>query len=130
MTRRDILQTAHEPFGDAFYYGPERLSKRFENDEDARVKSGFAESTYRTVMDRLDNDGQQEVRYSPFLPLALFPFAERKRALPLYALISLISAAMAQIGPDLSTRRCRQKFLSLRSEFTDRSILGSSGPKS
>lgn len=69
MTRRDILQTAHEPFGDAFYYGPERLSKRFENDEEARVKSGFAESTYRTVMDRLDNDGQQEVR----LPLILAP---------------------------------------------------------
>ncbi|CAN8096583.1 unnamed protein product [Discula destructiva] len=60
MTRRDILQTAHEPFGDAFYYGPERLSKRFENDEDARIKSGFAESTYRTVMDRLEHDGQQD----------------------------------------------------------------------
>lgn len=69
MTRRDILQTAHEPFGDAFYYGPERLSKRFEDDEEARVKSGFAESTYRTVMDRLDNDGQQEVCAVPVSPL-------------------------------------------------------------
>lgn len=57
MTRRDILQTAHEPFGDAFYYGPERLSERFDDDEDARIKSGFSKSTYRTVMDRLRNDG-------------------------------------------------------------------------
>lgn len=73
MTRRDILQTAHEPFGDAFYYGPERLSKRFEDDEDARVKSGFVESTYRTVMDRLDNDGQQEVRSVLFSPRCILP---------------------------------------------------------
>lgn len=96
MTRRDILQTAHEPFGDAFYYGPERLSKRFENDEDARIKSGFAESTYATVMDRLERDGQQEVRssffsISPFCPTAptadacsscsvLLPFIRRSDA--------------------------------------------------
>lgn len=63
MTRRDILQTAHEPFGDAFYYGPERLSERFANDEESRIKSGFAKSTYRTVMDRLDND-EKEVRFA------------------------------------------------------------------
>lgn len=78
MTRRDILQTAHEPFGDAFYYGPERLSKRFENDEDARVKSGFAESTYRTVMDRLDNDGQQEVRWPRIFPHLHFILSSRE----------------------------------------------------
>lgn len=67
MTCRDILQTAHEPFGDAFYYGPERLSKRFESDEEGRIQSGFAESTYKTVMDRLENDGQKEVRSSSLL---------------------------------------------------------------
>lgn len=66
MTRRDILQTAHEPFGDAFYYGPERLSERFADDEESRIKSGFAKSTYRTVMDRLDND-EKEVRFALFL---------------------------------------------------------------
>lgn len=59
MTRRDILNCAHEPFGDAFYYGPERLSERFADDEEARVKSGFAKSTYRTIMDRLENDGKE-----------------------------------------------------------------------
>lgn len=64
MTRRDILQTAHEPFGDAFYYGPERLSERFAEDEEARAKSGFSKSTYKTIMDRLENDSK-EVRSNP-----------------------------------------------------------------
>lgn len=71
MTRRDILNCAHEPFGDAFYYGPERLSERFADDEEARIKSGFAKSTYRTIMDRLEDDGK-EVRLSP-LPNSLHP---------------------------------------------------------
>ncbi|TLD16568.1 uncharacterized protein PgNI_00870 [Pyricularia grisea] len=53
MTRRDILECAHEPFGDAFYYGPERLSERYEKDEAARLKSGFADVTYGDVLDRL-----------------------------------------------------------------------------
>lgn len=70
MTRRDILNCAHEPFGDAFYYGPERLSERFADDEEARIKSGFAKSTYRTIMDRLENDGK-EVRINPPLPSSL-----------------------------------------------------------
>lgn len=64
MTRRDILQCAHEPFGDAFYYGPERLSERFADDEEARVQSGFSKSTYKTIMDRLERDGS-EVRFDP-----------------------------------------------------------------
>jgi hypothetical protein len=50
MTRTDILSCVHEPFGDAFYFGPERLSTRYENDEEAREESGFAESTYKTVV--------------------------------------------------------------------------------
>ncbi len=32
-----------EPFGDVLYYGPERLSERFADDEEAREKSGFAD---------------------------------------------------------------------------------------
>ena len=36
MTRRDELKCIHDPFGDAFYYGPERLSDRFADDEEAR----------------------------------------------------------------------------------------------
>jgi hypothetical protein len=54
MTRTDILSCVHEPFGDAFYFGPERLSTRYENDEEAREESGFAESTYKTVVARIE----------------------------------------------------------------------------
>lgn len=63
MTRRDTLKCIHEPFGDAFYYGPERLSERYENDVQTRVESGFSASTFQTVLDRLERDGD-EVRFS------------------------------------------------------------------
>ena len=56
MTRRDDIQCVHEPFGDAFYYGPERLSDRFEDDEQARLDSGFSQSTFKTVLDRLERE--------------------------------------------------------------------------
>lgn len=56
MTQRNNIQCVHEPFGDAFYYGPERLSERFENDEQARIDSGFSKSTFKTVLDRLDRE--------------------------------------------------------------------------
>ncbi|KAF4546180.1 uncharacterized protein LTHEOB_4177 [Lasiodiplodia theobromae] len=39
MTCQDTLQCLHEPFGDAFYYGPERLSERYENDPKARKET-------------------------------------------------------------------------------------------
>ncbi|KAH6636117.1 P-loop containing nucleoside triphosphate hydrolase protein [Chaetomium tenue] len=53
MTRRDILRCVHEPFGDAFYFGPERLSARYEEDEEARSSSGFANTTYEDVLTNL-----------------------------------------------------------------------------
>jgi len=59
MTRGDSLKCVHEPFGDAFYFGPERLSERFQNDEAARLKSGFSQTTYKTVMDRLGDDASE-----------------------------------------------------------------------
>ncbi len=65
MTRRDTLESVHEPFGDAFYFGPERLSERYEGNEKERVDSGFAESTFKTVLDRLDDEAK-EVRSEHF----------------------------------------------------------------
>ncbi|KAI3336477.1 hypothetical protein HD806DRAFT_7317 [Xylariaceae sp. AK1471] len=62
MTRQDTLQCAHEPFGDAFYYGPERLGERYANDEAGRVSSGFSETTYQDVLDRLERDGSEGKR--------------------------------------------------------------------
>ncbi|KAJ5764910.1 hypothetical protein N7520_004469 [Penicillium odoratum] len=62
MTQRDTIQCVHEPFGDAWYYGPERLADRFEDDEQARLDSGFSNSTYRTVLDRLEREGSEGKR--------------------------------------------------------------------
>lgn len=59
MTRRDSLQCVHEPFGDAFYYGPERLSHRYEEDEEARLASGFSQTTYKTVFDRIERESTE-----------------------------------------------------------------------
>jgi hypothetical protein len=70
MTRRDILTCVHEPFGDCFYFGPERLSTRYEDDEKARDESGFANSTFKTVFDRLEREGN-EVRLALLLPSLL-----------------------------------------------------------
>ena len=64
MTRRDTLTCVHEPFGDAFYYGPERLSSRYENDEKQRVESGFSNSTFGTILDKFERESA-EVRTIP-----------------------------------------------------------------
>lgn len=59
MTRRDTLQCVHEPFGDAFYFGPERLSERYEKDEKGRIESGFSESTFKTIFDRIKRENAE-----------------------------------------------------------------------
>ncbi|KAF4550672.1 Hypothetical protein D9617_16g014600 [Elsinoe fawcettii] len=60
MTSRDRLVNVHEPFGDAFYFGPERLGSRYENDEKARTESGFADSTYKSVFDEILAQGKEQ----------------------------------------------------------------------
>ncbi|EEP82214.1 conserved hypothetical protein [Uncinocarpus reesii 1704] len=65
MTRRDTLRCVHEPFGDAYYYGPERLGRRYEHDEKARIATGFQNSTYKTIFDRLDREASEGPR--PFI---------------------------------------------------------------
>lgn len=74
MTRGKTLTCIHEPFGDAFYFGPERLGTRYENDEKARQESGFAESTYQTILDRIDQESE-EVRYLLTFPIFINPRA-------------------------------------------------------
>jgi hypothetical protein len=74
MTRRNTIQTAHEPFGDAYYFGPERLAERYEHDPKSREESGYAESTYRAIFDRIASDNSQ-VRLFPWFrfPWLKFP---------------------------------------------------------
>jgi hypothetical protein len=60
LTQSPQIHCIHEPFGDAFYFGPERLSERYENDEVARMESGFADVTYGGVVKRIV-EAQKEV---------------------------------------------------------------------
>lgn len=53
MTQRDTLKTVHEPFGDAFYFGPERLGPRYEDDVQARIDSGFGQATYKSIFENI-----------------------------------------------------------------------------
>lgn len=59
MTQRKNLSCVHEPFGDAFYYGPERLSGRYENDAEGREQSGFANTTYADVLRAIDESSEE-----------------------------------------------------------------------
>lgn len=65
MTRRDALQCVHEPFGDAFYFGPERLGERYMNDAAAREATGSSEKSYEDIFAHIMEEGKKEVR--PFL---------------------------------------------------------------
>ena len=62
MTQRDNLKCIHEPFGDAYYYGLERLGTRYDDDEKARIDSGFAQSTFQTILNEIEKEGV-EVRH-------------------------------------------------------------------
>lgn len=66
MTRNDALVCVHEPFGDAFYYGPERMGERFlgEGDREAREKSGFGEVTFGDVVERIEEEGERAGKVS------------------------------------------------------------------
>ncbi|KAF5970962.1 hypothetical protein FCOIX_10086 [Fusarium coicis] len=62
MARRDILESVHEPFGDAFYYGPEILSDRFRNETATREQSGFSQKTYKDVLNEVMDAGKDGKR--------------------------------------------------------------------
>ncbi|CAK7274033.1 hypothetical protein SEPCBS119000_005961 [Sporothrix epigloea] len=53
MTRQDDLVCAHEPFGDAYYFGPEHLGLRFADQPQVRESSDYVHTTYKDVLDSL-----------------------------------------------------------------------------
>jgi hypothetical protein len=64
LARRDILECVHEPFGDAFYFGPEFLSDRFRDDAAARQNSEHYNTTFKDVLENLE-DAEKDVRFFP-----------------------------------------------------------------
>jgi hypothetical protein len=110
MTRRDTLQCVHEPFGDAYYFGPERLAERYEGDEQARKESGYSQSTYRTIFDRIAKDNS-EVRISPCYEalcavfiLDLASTMARQSTLNVLSSVTSVMALCRRGFPILSTR--------------------------
>ncbi|CAZ80845.1 unnamed protein product [Tuber melanosporum] len=63
MTRED-LRCVHEPFGDAFYFGGERIGERYfgKEHQGVRDKSGFSETTYRDVVSNISGGGEDGKR--------------------------------------------------------------------
>jgi hypothetical protein len=59
LNQPNQISCVHEPFCDAYHFGPERLSERFE-DAKVREESGYSQSTYLTVLNNIQ-DAQEEV---------------------------------------------------------------------
>lgn len=59
LTCNDTLKCLHEPFGFPYYYGPERLNDRFENDEQTRLDSGCSDETFKTVFDAIERENAE-----------------------------------------------------------------------
>lgn len=65
MTRRDKLASQHEPFGDAYYFGPERVSQRFKDDEAHCAASGVGDATFKNTLEGFD-EVERQVRFSMY----------------------------------------------------------------
>ncbi|KAK1466890.1 hypothetical protein CMEL01_10883 [Colletotrichum melonis] len=81
MSRRDKLACVHEPFGDAFYYGPERTGERFENDAEGREKSGFAETTYADVLRQIEEAGKDKRAFIKDMAYYIIPPNQQKASI-------------------------------------------------
>jgi hypothetical protein len=63
VTRGKDIICVHEPFSDAYHWGPEKLSQRYEDIENLRVEKGYATYTYQTAL-QIINDAKIHVRAS------------------------------------------------------------------
>ncbi|KAM4055281.1 sulfotransferase family protein [Hirsutella rhossiliensis] len=62
MTRRDVLESQHEPFADAYYFGPEFLSNRFRDDAATRQAAPGSHQTYKSILgdfDKVEKQGRR-----------------------------------------------------------------------
>lgn len=49
LTRPDEIRVLHEPMGDAWYFGPEKQSKRYSDEECRNEFKQFEDSSYEKV---------------------------------------------------------------------------------
>ncbi|PFH59868.1 hypothetical protein XA68_11760 [Ophiocordyceps unilateralis] len=82
MVCRDELQCQHEPFSDAFYFGPEFLSHRYRHDAATRRASPAADATYKSLLDGFDQVQREGKRvFIKDMAYYLFPPAGQPAAI-------------------------------------------------
>ena len=52
LTQPQDITCIHEPFCDAYHFGPERLSERY-TEEQLAQEEGYKNSTYKAVLDMI-----------------------------------------------------------------------------
>ncbi|KAL8847772.1 MAG: hypothetical protein Q9221_007220 [Calogaya cf. arnoldii] len=82
MTCPDTITTFHEPFGDAFYWGPERSSPRSENDGKAKEGAGFEECTYAAVLGRILEAAEEKRVFIKDLAFHILPLPGHAASFP------------------------------------------------
>jgi hypothetical protein len=68
LTREDDIVCIHEPFSDAYHWGPEYLSERYQNVEKLRTENGYEDYTYHMAL-KIINDANTHVRVPEVLRL-------------------------------------------------------------
>lgn len=53
LTRPDDFACIHEPFCDAYHFGPERLSERYTEEQVLQEASSYENSTYGAVLENI-----------------------------------------------------------------------------
>jgi hypothetical protein len=61
VTREKDVACVHEPFSDAYHWGPEKLSQRYEDLEKRREENGYKAYTYQAAL-RVIKDAMAYVR--------------------------------------------------------------------
>jgi hypothetical protein len=64
MTRHETLSCVHEPFGEAWYFGPERLNPRIDDENGpATLENGHQQHTYGDVVKEMDQQAEETVSF-------------------------------------------------------------------
>lgn len=79
MTRANDIVCVHEPFSDAYHWGPEKLTERYDDVEKLRVEKGYEDYTYHTAL-QIINDAKVQVRASETVKAAQMKLAFTVRA--------------------------------------------------
>ena len=98
------MKCFHEPFGDVFYHGAERLSDRYEGDELTRTESGFGNTTYKAIFDEIEKGGSE---------VGLFPSSRLAYPYPrMYSYVSNSPSFVSQtVVSNTFSLHCNQDFI-------------------